>query len=101
MDLKEGISSIIYAAPRCSELPELLRIRDIFEKKYGKDFVTAAVELRTDSGVNRHVCFQISIHFSLLSSLAFPVICNSLDGPKNIWSIPFWNQTRPKNCYLP
>jgi Regulator of Vps4 activity in the MVB pathway len=70
MDLKEGISSIIFAAPRCSELPELLRICDIFEKKYGKDFVTAAIELRTDSGVNRHVCFHISTHFKLFSRLA-------------------------------
>jgi Regulator of Vps4 activity in the MVB pathway len=70
VDLKEGISSIIYAAPRCSELPELLHIRDMFEKKYGKDFVTAAIELRTDSCVNRHVCFHMSIHFRLFSSLA-------------------------------
>ncbi|KAJ0964010.1 hypothetical protein J5N97_029132 [Dioscorea zingiberensis] len=37
-DLREGISSLLYAAPRCSEIPELCRIRDIFEKKYGKDF---------------------------------------------------------------
>ncbi|KAJ1693025.1 hypothetical protein LUZ63_009723 [Rhynchospora breviuscula] len=61
VDLKEGISSLIYAAPRCSELPELLRIRDIFEKKYGKDFVTAAAELRTDSGVNRHLIEKLSV----------------------------------------
>lgn len=54
-DLKEGISSLIYAAPRCSEIPELGRIRDIFEKKYGKDFVAAASDLRPNSGVNRLV----------------------------------------------
>jgi len=53
--LKEGICSLIFAAPRCSELPELSRIRDIFEKKYGKDFVSAAVDLRPDAAVNNLV----------------------------------------------
>jgi len=54
-DLKEGISSLIYAAPRCSEIPELYRISEVFEKKYGKDFVSAARDLRPESGVNRSV----------------------------------------------
>ena len=55
-DLKEGISSLIFAAPRCSDIPELSRLRDVFEKKYGKDFVSAATDLRPESGVNRTVC---------------------------------------------
>lgn len=46
---------MIFAAPRCSEIPELGAIRDIFEKKYGKDFVSAATDLRPNSGVNRMV----------------------------------------------
>lgn len=54
-DLKEGIASLIFAAPRCSDIPELLSIRDIFEKKYGKDFVSAATDLRPNAGVNRMV----------------------------------------------
>lgn len=54
-DLKEGISSLIFAAPRCSETPELAAIRKLFEKKYGKDFVSAAIELRPNCGVNRMV----------------------------------------------
>lgn len=54
-DLKEGISSLIFAAPRCSEIPELLAIKDIFEKKYGRDFVSAAADLRPNCGVNRMV----------------------------------------------
>ncbi|KAG6533862.1 hypothetical protein ZIOFF_007740 [Zingiber officinale] len=48
-DLKEGISSLIYASPRCSDIPELSQILLIFEKKYGKDFVSAATELRPES----------------------------------------------------
>ncbi|OMP10185.1 hypothetical protein COLO4_04739 [Corchorus olitorius] len=42
-DLKEGIASLIFACPRCSKIPKLEAIRDIFEKKYGKDFVAAGV----------------------------------------------------------
>ncbi|XP_073011497.1 uncharacterized protein [Typha latifolia] len=60
-DLREGISSLIFAAPRCSEIPELSRIRDIFEKKYGKDFVSAASDLRPDSGVNRLLIEKLSV----------------------------------------
>lgn len=62
-DLKEGISSLIFASPRCSEIPELLRIRDIFEKKYGKDFVSAAIDLRPNSSVNRTVRRKFSQFF--------------------------------------
>lgn len=44
-DLKEGISSLIFTAPRCSDIPELMVIKDVFEKKNGKDFVSAATDL--------------------------------------------------------
>ncbi|KAH0894115.1 hypothetical protein HID58_056544, partial [Brassica napus] len=57
VDLKEGIASLIFAAPRCSEIPELGDLKDIFEKKYGRDFVSAATELRPTCGVNRMVTF--------------------------------------------
>lgn len=59
-DLKEAISSLIFAGPRCSDIPELLAIRDIFQKKYGKEFVSAATELRPDSGVNRLLIEKLS-----------------------------------------
>lgn len=66
MDLKEGIASVIFAAPRCSEIPELGDLKDIFEKKYGRDFVSAATDLRPTCGVNRMVSnillFMISYH---------------------------------------
>ncbi|XP_057809392.1 uncharacterized protein LOC131023807 [Salvia miltiorrhiza] len=60
-DLKEGISSLIFAGPRCSELPELLAIRDVFQKKYGKDFVSAATDLRPNAGVNRLLIEKLSV----------------------------------------
>ena len=54
-DLKEGVASLIFAAPRCSEIPELSALTNVFEKKYGKDFVSAATDLRPNCGVNRLV----------------------------------------------
>ncbi|CAH2076599.1 unnamed protein product [Thlaspi arvense] len=61
VDLKEGISSLIFAAPRCSEIPELGDLKDIFEKKYGRDFVTAATDLRPTCGVNRTLVDKLSV----------------------------------------
>ncbi|CAL9228372.1 unnamed protein product [Arabidopsis halleri] len=61
VDLKEGIASLIFAAPRCSEIPELGDLRDIFEKKYGKDFVSAATDLRPSCGVNRMLIDKLSV----------------------------------------
>ncbi|KAL1215607.1 hypothetical protein V5N11_024161 [Cardamine amara subsp. amara] len=61
VDLKEGIASLIFAAPRCSEIPELGDLRDVFEKKYGKDFVSAATELRPSCGVNRMLIDKLSV----------------------------------------
>ncbi|KAL3635818.1 hypothetical protein CASFOL_020365 [Castilleja foliolosa] len=60
-DLKEGITSVIFAAPRCSDIPELLCIRDVFQKKYGKDFVSAATDLRPNAGVNRMLIEKLSV----------------------------------------
>ncbi|KAF9621676.1 hypothetical protein IFM89_025971 [Coptis chinensis] len=60
-DLKEGISSLIFAAPRCSDIPELQQLRTIFEKKYGKEFVNAATELRPNCGVNRTLIEKLSV----------------------------------------
>ncbi|CAH8286486.1 unnamed protein product [Eruca vesicaria subsp. sativa] len=61
VDLKEGIASLIFAAPRCSEIPELGDLKDIFEKKYGRDFVSAATELRPTCGVNRMLIVNLSV----------------------------------------
>ena len=54
-ELREAVASIIFAAPRCSDMPDLLLIKNLFSVKYGKEFVTAATELRPDSSVNRAV----------------------------------------------
>jgi hypothetical protein len=55
LDLKEAISSVCFAAPRCADLPELLQVQMQFATKYGREFVAAASELMPECGVNRQV----------------------------------------------
>ncbi|XP_077209774.1 uncharacterized protein LOC143845350 [Tasmannia lanceolata] len=60
MDLKEAISSVIFASPRCADIPELLDARKHFVAKYGKEFIAASLELRPESGVNRTIIEKLS-----------------------------------------
>lgn len=60
IDLKEAISSVIFASPRCADVPELMDIRKHLTAKYGKEFVSAAVELRPDCGVSRLLVEKLS-----------------------------------------
>ncbi|KAK1313305.1 hypothetical protein QJS10_CPA06g00916 [Acorus calamus] len=60
IDLKEAITSVIFASPRCADLTELHDICKHFQNKYGKEFITAAVELRPDCGVNHLVVEKLS-----------------------------------------
>ncbi|CAN6559849.1 unnamed protein product [Malus baccata var. baccata] len=44
-NLKQAISSLIFAAKKCfHEIPELLTLEKIFKKKYGSDFVLAVTQ---------------------------------------------------------
>lgn len=61
LDLKEAISSICFAAPRCADLPELLQVQLAFASKYGREFVAAATELMPDCGVNRQLIELLSV----------------------------------------
>ncbi|XP_038879144.1 uncharacterized protein LOC120071136 [Benincasa hispida] len=60
IDLKEAVSSVIFASPRCADIPELMDVRKHFKSKYGKEFVSAAVELRPECGVNRMLVEKLS-----------------------------------------
>ncbi|CAM8885570.1 unnamed protein product [Rhodiola kirilowii] len=61
LDLKEAISTVCFAAPRCADLPELMHVQMLFASKYGKEFVAAASELRPDCGVNRQIIELLSV----------------------------------------
>lgn len=60
-DLRESIASLIFAAPRCADLPELLQAKQLFQSKYGREFVAAADELRPGCGVNRTIIEKLSV----------------------------------------
>ncbi|XP_027364688.1 uncharacterized protein LOC113871781 [Abrus precatorius] len=60
-DLKEAMSSICFAAPRCADLPELMQVQLLFATKYGKEFVSSATELTPDCGVNRQLIELLSV----------------------------------------
>lgn len=59
-ELREAVASIIFAAPRCSDLPDLLHVRNLFAAKYGKEFIASASELRPDTSVNRTIVEKLS-----------------------------------------
>jgi vacuolar protein sorting-associated protein IST1 len=58
-DLKEAVSTLIYAAPRL-EVPEFQVIRKQLELKFGKEFVKAAMENK-DLAVNQRVMFKLGV----------------------------------------
>lgn len=76
IDLKEPIASLIFASPRCADIPELQDVRKQFTKKYGKEFVASALELRPDCGVNHmvsplfHFFFFFLVMFVIFSSVS-------------------------------
>nr|GMD80451.1 Spindle pole body protein [Ipomoea batatas] len=59
-ELREAISSLIFAATRCGEFPELQELRAIFTAKFGKEFTARAVELRNNCGVNPKMIQKLS-----------------------------------------
>ncbi|KAL0556894.1 hypothetical protein IC582_005411 [Cucumis melo] len=61
LDLKEAISSVCFAAPRCADLTELIQVQMLFGAKYGKEFVSAATELMPNCGVNRQLIELLSV----------------------------------------
>lgn len=60
IDLKEAITSVVFASPRCADVPELMDIKKHLTAKYGKEFITTAIELRPDCGVNRMLVEKLS-----------------------------------------
>ncbi|KAA8530562.1 hypothetical protein F0562_005271 [Nyssa sinensis] len=65
-ELKEAISSLIFAASRYGQLPELQKIRGVFTSKFGKQFAKRAVELRNDCGVNPKIVNKLPLQRSSL-----------------------------------
>ncbi|KAI3818310.1 hypothetical protein L1987_12114 [Smallanthus sonchifolius] len=67
-ELKEAVSSLLYAAPRCGEFPELQEVREILTTRYGKEFAHGAMELRSNCGVNTRMIQKLSPRQSSLET---------------------------------
>jgi vacuolar protein sorting-associated protein IST1 len=59
-ELKEAISSLLFASSRCGDFPELQEIRAVLTSRYGRDFTARAIELRNNCGVNPKVIQKLS-----------------------------------------
>lgn len=59
-ELKEAVSSLVYAATRCGEFPELQEMRAVFTSRFGKEFVSCAIDLRNNCGVNPKMIQKLS-----------------------------------------
>ncbi|KAJ4842988.1 hypothetical protein Tsubulata_046708, partial [Turnera subulata] len=67
-ELKEAISSLVFAASRCGELPELQNLRRLLVSRFGKEFAKRAVELRVNCGVNPKIAKKLSTRKPSLDS---------------------------------
>ncbi|XP_024988552.1 uncharacterized protein LOC112523261 [Cynara cardunculus var. scolymus] len=67
-ELKEAASSLIFAAPRCGEFPELQEIRAILTSRYGKEFAKGATDLRSNCGVSTRMIQKLSPRQSTLET---------------------------------
>ncbi|KAK0578054.1 hypothetical protein LWI29_004292 [Acer saccharum] len=54
-DINEAVSTLIFAAAWCGDLPELQKIRKLFGERYGHKFAKAAVELCPGTLVNSQI----------------------------------------------
>ncbi|CAL1413025.1 unnamed protein product [Linum trigynum] len=67
-ELKEAISSLIFASSRCAEFPELQEIRGIFQLRFGKEFIARAIKLRNNCGVSPKIIQKLSAMQTTLES---------------------------------
>ncbi|KAH6790974.1 hypothetical protein C2S51_005980 [Perilla frutescens var. frutescens] len=59
-EVKEMVSSLIFAASRCGGFPELEQIRRMLTTKYGKDFAYTAIQITNNCGVHPKMVEKLS-----------------------------------------
>ncbi|KFK43596.1 hypothetical protein AALP_AA1G146900 [Arabis alpina] len=59
-ELLEAVSSLLFAASRIGEFPELQEIRHVLISRFGKDLAARSVELRNNCGVNPKIIQKLS-----------------------------------------
>ncbi|KAJ0256818.1 Regulator of Vps4 activity in the MVB pathway protein [Hirschfeldia incana] len=59
-ELLEAVSSLLFAASRIGEFPELQEIRRVLVSRFGKDIAARSTDLRSDCGVNPKIIQKLS-----------------------------------------
>ncbi|XP_062214813.1 uncharacterized protein LOC133915613 [Phragmites australis] len=59
-ELREAAAGLVYAAARCGDLPELQEVRRLLAAKFGREFASAASDLRSGCGVNAKIVQKLS-----------------------------------------
>ncbi|KAF9591002.1 hypothetical protein IFM89_001212 [Coptis chinensis] len=90
-ELQEAIASIIFAAPRCSDLPELLQIRNLFTTKLLKEI---AKEYNLDWDASSTEAEFRKKHEDLLDGLI--KICNGATDSRSPIEKGFSNMSVPR-----
>ncbi|KAG0478067.1 hypothetical protein HPP92_012786 [Vanilla planifolia] len=67
-ELKEAAAGLAFVASRCRDMPELREVRRIFSSRFGKEFSTAATELRNNCGVSSKIVQKFSTRQPSLES---------------------------------
>lgn len=65
-ELREATSSLLYAASRCGDFPELQEIRTVLTSRFGKEFAARAIEVRNNCGVNLTMMQKLSTRMPVL-----------------------------------
>nr|GEU45317.1 hypothetical protein [Tanacetum cinerariifolium] len=60
-ELKEAASSLLYAALRCGEFPELQEICVVLTTRYGKELANGAIDLRNNHGMIQKLSSRSSL----------------------------------------
>ncbi|KAG8062298.1 hypothetical protein GUJ93_ZPchr0003g18646 [Zizania palustris] len=59
-ELREAAAGLVYAAARCGDVPELQEVKRLLAAKFGREFVSAAADLRTGCGINAKIVQKLS-----------------------------------------
>ncbi|PNH10219.1 IST1-like protein, partial [Tetrabaena socialis] len=80
-DMMEAISSIIYAAQRINDLPELATLRTLFVTKYGKEYATEAA---ADATTAKWQAYEILELYLELLTVRTQLIAKTKELPRDM-----------------
>uniref|UniRef100_M1AXA2 Uncharacterized protein n=1 Tax=Solanum tuberosum TaxID=4113 RepID=M1AXA2_SOLTU len=98
-DVQEALSSMIFAASRCGELPELHSLRNLFKQQFGQSFDRLNVELLPGNMVNSETKQYLTHVTKLKEDIKLQIIdenFSSFKGPSSTIDNNSWVESL--NC---